>query len=53
MMQERERQILMLLKHNGFAALKTKKILEIGCGDGYWLREFVKWGAGPENIIRS
>jgi len=51
MSQERERQILTLLKQHGFELLKTKKILEIGCGAGYWLREFVKWGALPENVF--
>jgi SAM-dependent methyltransferase len=30
--------------------LETKKILEIGCGTGFWLREFIKWGARPHNI---
>jgi ubiquinone/menaquinone biosynthesis C-methylase UbiE len=30
--------------------LKTRKILEIGCGTGYWLREFIQWGAQPANI---
>ena len=51
MVQEREREMLALLKQHGFGALSTKKILEIGCGAGYWLREFIKWGARPENII--
>ena len=51
MVQERERQILTLLKQHDFGTLKTKKILEIGCGTGYWLREFIKWGARPENIV--
>jgi len=51
MCQERERQILALLKRHGFDPLRTKKILEIGCGAGYWLREFVKWGARPENVF--
>jgi SAM-dependent methyltransferase len=50
MLQERERQILTLLRRHGFAALNAKRILEIGCGAGYWLREFIKWGARPENI---
>lgn len=27
-----------------------KDILEVGCGTGYWLREFIKWGAQPENV---
>lgn len=50
MMQARERQLLALLKRHGFEPLHVRKILEIGCGTGYWLREFVKWGARPENI---
>ena len=47
-MQERERRLLTLLRRHGFALLDTSKILEIGCGTGYWLREFIKWGARPE-----
>ena len=30
--------------------LKERKILDIGCGAGGWIREFVKWGARPEDI---
>jgi SAM-dependent methyltransferase len=48
--QERERRLLALLQRHGFAQLETKKILEIGCGTGFWLREFIKWGARPHNI---
>src|SRR5439155_3847323 len=48
--QERERRLLALLQRYGFAPLSSKRILEIGCGTGYWLREFIKWGARPENI---
>jgi SAM-dependent methyltransferase len=49
-MQERERHVLAALKREGVSALESKSILEIGCGTGYWLREFVKWGALPEHI---
>jgi SAM-dependent methyltransferase len=48
--QERERRVLAMLLAQGFHSLNEKKILEIGCGEGYWLREFIKWGACPENI---
>lgn len=48
--QERERRCLALLKRHGFADLPTKHILEVGCGTGGWLREFIKWGARPEHI---
>jgi ubiquinone/menaquinone biosynthesis C-methylase UbiE len=50
MIQEQERWLLILLKRHGLVPLHTKKVLEIGCGTGYWLREFIKWGARPENI---
>ncbi len=49
--QKRERRFLALLKRYNFAPLDTKKILELGCGTGYWLREFIRWGARPESIV--
>jgi ubiquinone/menaquinone biosynthesis C-methylase UbiE len=51
MVQERERQLLAILGRHAFVPLNTKKILEVGCGTGDWLREFVKWGARPEHIV--
>lgn len=30
--------------------LSDKRILDIGCGTGDWLRDFVQWGAQPENM---
>ena len=50
MVQQRERRVLALLRQHGFAALESKQILEVGCGTGQWLRDFVKWGARPENV---
>jgi ubiquinone/menaquinone biosynthesis C-methylase UbiE len=50
MVHERERRLLGLLSRHGCEPLDTKKILEIGCGNGDFLRDLIKWGARPENI---
>jgi ubiquinone/menaquinone biosynthesis C-methylase UbiE len=50
MIQERERRILALLQQHGVTSFDNLSILEIGCGTGYWLREFIKWGAKPKNV---
>ena len=48
--RERETRLLALLSKHGYSSLADTRILEIGCGTGYWLRQFVAWGARPENI---
>lgn len=48
--QERERHTIDILKRHGLADLRDTRILEVGCGNGFWLREFVKWGAQPSNV---
>jgi len=45
------REIVYLLKQHGLTGLETKKILEIGCGAGFWLREFIQLGARPGNLF--
>ena len=50
MVQQRERRLLDLLQRHDFAGLESKTILEVGCGTGQWLRDFIKWGARPENV---
>ena len=48
--QEREDKLLRTLSGKGFSQLKNTKILEVGCGTGSWLRDFIRWGARPENL---
>ncbi len=50
LLQARERRVLALLKSLGLSRLPDQKILEVGCDTGYWLGEFIKWGARPENL---
>ena len=50
MIQERERFTLDLLRNQGITPLGQKTILEIGCGTGFWLRQFINWGVQPQNI---
>ncbi len=53
MVQDRERRVLSLLAAQGFdrRRLQDAHILDVGCGTGQWLRDFVKWGARPEHLI--
>jgi ubiquinone/menaquinone biosynthesis C-methylase UbiE len=50
MIQQRDRTLLALLIRFGLADLESRTVLEVGCGTGQWLRNFVNWGARPENI---
>src|SRR5215471_18841396 len=51
MMQQREQRVLALLARHHWENLESKKILEVGSGAGEWLRDFVKWGVRPENVV--
>jgi SAM-dependent methyltransferase len=48
-MQDRERRVLASLRRLGVRLAETR-VLEVGCGTGAWIRDFVKWGVPPENI---
>lgn len=51
LIQERERAVLRLLRQAGITRLGDRDILEVGCGSGFWLREFIKWGADPARLV--
>ena len=50
-LQERERQVIRALKASGIDRLSAQKVLDVGCGFGYGLRQFIQWGAQPENLF--
>jgi ubiquinone/menaquinone biosynthesis C-methylase UbiE len=50
MMQDRERVALRCLHRHGVTDLASQRILEVGCGHGQWLGDFLKWGASADNL---
>jgi ubiquinone/menaquinone biosynthesis C-methylase UbiE len=48
--QERESKLLKTLSDRRFLKLRDTKILQVGCGTAAWLRDFIRWGARPENL---
>ena len=38
------------LSRTGFTRLHESKVLDVGCGDGSWLRTLSEWGCEPENL---
>ncbi len=50
MHQQRKRAILSLLAREGFFPLDGKRILEVGCGSGRVLREFLSLGASHTSL---
>lgn len=51
MAQQRERLLLKMIHESGFGPFGEIRLLEIGCGDGWWLRKFVEYGFRPGNLI--
>lgn len=48
--QQREKAILNLLNEYGYNPLANAKILDVGCGSGGELRNFIQYGADPANL---
>ncbi|MEW5938039.1 MAG: class I SAM-dependent methyltransferase [Chloroflexota bacterium] len=49
--QGRQRAILDALRRQGVTNLRQARILEMGCGDGGVLAEFLTFGASPQNLF--
>lgn len=49
--QQRQRDILSSLNRAGITDLSAPRILEMGCGDGGVLAEFLTFGARPEKLF--
>ncbi|MEX0749443.1 MAG: class I SAM-dependent methyltransferase [Dehalococcoidia bacterium] len=50
MFQRRERALLDLLRRQGLTPLDNKRVLDIGCGNGEVLRDFLRYGARAEML---
>ncbi len=46
----RNRHLATLLNRVFPTGLSLKKVLDVGCGTGWFLRTLVDWGANPENL---
>ncbi len=49
-LQELERKLLKRFRQLGCDSVADARFLEVGCGSGHWLREFIKWGMSPYNV---
>ena len=50
LIQETEKLLLKKLRRHGRDPLTGSRLLEVGCGSGYWLRQFMKWGVSPADV---
>jgi ubiquinone/menaquinone biosynthesis C-methylase UbiE len=50
MIQSRQRAVISLLNRHGFTHLTDHQVLEVGCGSGGVLLEYLSYGATPERL---
>ncbi len=48
--QQRQRAVLGLLRKHGFTPLRDRTVLEVGCGSGSVLLEYLSYGCRPEHL---
>ena len=44
-------QIVKHLRRAHHTQLEREIVLDVGCGEGFWLRQFIQCGANPENLF--
>ncbi len=50
LVQQRQRAVLAMLRRHGFHPLQGRRVLELGCGEGGVLLEFLLFGARPGRL---
>lgn len=50
-MHDLARRVLATLRRSGLWPLGGKRVLDIGCSTGYWLRSLIAWGAQPRHVV--
>lgn len=48
---ELQREIVRLLRRSQHSHLERERVLDVGCGRGFWLRQLIQWGAKPHNLF--
>jgi ubiquinone/menaquinone biosynthesis C-methylase UbiE len=49
-LQEVEREALAVMRRAGCSDLTGFRVLDVGCGGGFWLRRMIDWGIEPANL---
>ena len=50
MLQEKERRLATVLAASGETPLDELRVLDVGCGGGFWLRKLLEFGAQPSHL---
>jgi ubiquinone/menaquinone biosynthesis C-methylase UbiE len=51
LLQEVECTALRMLHDRGWESLSGRRVLDVGCGNGYWLRRMLDWGGQPQDLV--
>lgn len=45
-----ERELITTLRAEGLTEVTALRVLDVGCGGGWWLRTLLRWGAHPAHL---